>query len=176
MTYRGRLIRPMLVRIARYDTAATQAVDPDGAGSLVDGYDPDFREPRRVDDGSQVGVSTRVDCDPIDLPAQIEDDQWETLRMAAAGDDPATGLSLVFHFADLERLGYIDPTTGDALVPRKSDRLVAIVDPVTREVMQAMPGDGLFCTMAQPRSYGLAGRKRNLLLARFEERAKAPEG
>ncbi len=166
----------MLVRIARYDAGSTASVDPDGSGDRVDGYDPDFREPRRVEDGTQAGRSARVDFEPVDLPAQVEEDQWETMRMAASGDDPATGLSLVFHFADLERLGYIDPMNGDVLVPRKSDRLVAIVDPATGEVMQAMPGDGLFCVMAQPRSYGLSGRKRNLLLARFEERAKAPEG
>lgn len=176
MSYRGRLIRPVLVRIARYDTGSTLVVDPDGDGAIVDGYDPDFREPRRVDDGTQAGRSARVELEPIDLPAQVEDDQWETLRMVASGDDPITGLSLVFHFADLERLGYVDATTGDALVPRKSDRLVAIIDPASREVMQAMPGDGLFCTMAQPRSYGLAGRQRNLLLARFQERSKSPEG
>lgn len=172
--YRGRLIWPMLARIARYDTAAT-AADPDGAGPETTGYDPIFREPRRVDDGSQVGRSAREDMAPIDIPVQVEDDQWEALRMATAGDDPGTAISLIFHFRDLERLGLVDATTGDALCPRKGDRLVAIVDSRTLAVVQAIPGDGIFCVQAQPRSYGLSGLTRNLLMAMFQERAKSPE-
>lgn len=56
-----------------------------------------------------------------------------------------------------------------------NDRLIAIVDPRNRKVMQTTPGAGLFCTHGQPRSYGLSGQMRNLYLAVFQERGKSPE-
>jgi hypothetical protein len=40
---RGRLVNAFLAEITRLDTVAT-AADPDGAGPLASGYDPDFKE------------------------------------------------------------------------------------------------------------------------------------
>ena len=40
---RGRLIFPFVAELHRLDTAAMATVDPDGAGGLTGGYDPDFK-------------------------------------------------------------------------------------------------------------------------------------
>ena len=53
---RGRLIFPFLAELYRLDTRATATTDPDGAGPLTGGYDPDFKEPVLVDrDGDGIG-------------------------------------------------------------------------------------------------------------------------
>ncbi|MEO7730519.1 MAG: hypothetical protein ABIY55_06065, partial [Kofleriaceae bacterium] len=88
---------------------------------------------------------------------------------------PRTHLLLVFHFRDLEQLDLVDPTTGDVLL-RIGDRLVAIRDQRTGEVVQAVRiPPGLYITEAQPQSFGL-GFRRNLLLVTFNERAVGARG
>jgi hypothetical protein len=89
------------------------------------------------------------------------------------GNSPRAHVVLVFHFRDLERLGLVDPTTGDATL-RVGDRLVAIHDHRTGALVQAVrTPPGLYLTEAQPQSFGL-GFRRNLLLATFNERAVGP--
>ena len=70
---RGRLIFPFLAELRRLDTAAMASTDPDGAGPLTGGFDPDFKEPVLVDrdgDGFVAGdgcsVVTDRDCDDDD--------------------------------------------------------------------------------------------------------------
>lgn len=168
---RGRLIWPFLARIARIDPAGI-AADPDGAGPLTSGYDDDFREPIRLPVAGKVaGASARVELATVDLPVQVEDEEWERLSELRTGDVAGTRVTLVFHFKDLERLGYVDATTGDALIPRKGDRLVSIRDKTTGANVQAIPTPpGLYCVEAQPRSYGLSSLKRNLLVGVFASR------
>lgn len=170
MSYRGRLIFPMLVRIGRIDPAS-MAIDPDGAGPLTSSFDADFREPVRVQNGTQAGASARLESALVDIPAQIEDQEWKSLSMETTGNDPRTTITAVFHFADLERLGFIDPTTKNATCPIVGDRLDAIVDPNTGVVEQKAPG--IYCVHAEPRSYGLGARRRNLLVCTFSERGKS---
>lgn len=68
----------------------------------------------------------------------------------------------------------MDPATGDALL-RVGDRLIAIRDLRTGELVQAVrTPPGLYLTEPQPQ-FGLGGR-RNLLLATFGERAVGPQG
>lgn len=172
MAYRGRLIFPMLARICRIDPAS-MANDPDGAGPLTSGFDDDFREPIRVDDGTQAGAANRLELPPIDIPAQVEDQDWKTLSMEATGNDPRTTITLVFHFADLERLGFVDATTKTATCPIVGDRLDAIVDPQNGLVEQKSPTPGIYCVQATPRSYGLGARRRNLLVCTFTERGQS---
>jgi len=72
-------------------------------------------------------------------------------------------------------MGLVDLATGDALL-RVNDRLVAICDFNTGELVQAIrTPPGLYLTEAQPQSFGL-GLKRNLLLATFDERTLGPKG
>lgn len=167
MPTRGRLIWPFKAEIARLSQEGT-AADPDGAGPLTSGYDPVFREPIK-----QAGVVRRVELDPIMVPCQVEDRAWEALMASAGGDDPRIEMTLVFHFRDLERMGLVDATTGDALI-RKNDRLVAIRDYRTEAVIQSVTTPpGLYVTQALPRSYGLSGLSRNLLAVTFESREQS---
>ena len=103
---RGRLIFPFLAELRRLDTAAMASTDPDGAGPLTGGFDPDFKEPVLVDrDGDGIAERERTELPAIRVPCQVEPKVFEDLRMLASGDSPRSDISLVFHFKDLERLG-----------------------------------------------------------------------
>ena len=170
MGYRGRLIFPFLARLSRLDTTAT-AADPDAAGPLTSGFDPVFREPRLVPaSGTQVGTDPRVYMAPIDLPCQVEDEVWAMLTQMRTGDSPRTEVTLVFHFADLEAGGYVDAATGQALVPCRGDRLDSIHIHPTGEIEASVPAPGLYVTHSQPRSFGLGGKRKNLLVVTFRNR------
>jgi len=173
---RGRLIFPFLAELRRLDTAAMAATDPDGAGPLTGGFDPDFKEPVLVDrDGDGIAERERVELSPIRVPCQVEPKVFEDLHLLATGDSPRSDLSLVFHFRDLERLRLVDAATGDALI-RPNDRLAGLYDLGGRLVQTIRTPPGLYATQAQPRGFGL-GRsrpRRNLLLVTFEARQLAP--
>jgi hypothetical protein len=171
---RGRLIDPFLAEIAQLDTAATSA-DPDGAGPLTSGYDPDFRETRVVPDATWRGRDARREKPSIRLPCQVEIGTFGELQELLTGNSPRSHLVLIFHFQDLERMGLVNPATGDALL-RVNDRLVAIRDFNTGEIVQAVrTPPGLYITESQPQSFGL-GLRRNLLFATFNERAQGLRG
>ncbi len=171
---RGRLINPFLAEIAQLDTVAT-AEDPDSAGPLTSGYDPDFKETVLVPDTGWRGHDARREKPLIRLPCQIEVQSFGELQELLTGNSPRSHLVLVFHFEDLERMDLVDPGSGDALL-RVDDRLVSIRDYHTGELVQAVrTPPGLYITEVQPQSFGL-GLKRNLLFAVFNERALGPKG
>ncbi len=169
---RGRLINPFLAEIARLDTAAT-AADPDGPGPLTSGYDPDFKE-TVVLPVARGGLDARREQPPICIPCQVEVGTFEALQQLAGGNSPDSKVTLVFHFRDLERMGLVDPATGDALL-RVNDRLVAIRDLGSNLVQAIRTPPGLYATEVQPQSFGL-GLCRNLLLVTFEERELGVRG
>lgn len=170
---RGRLLQVFLAEIAQLDPAAT-ASDPDGAGALTSGYDPDFQETVLLPSSRGSGQDARREKPSIRLPCQIEIQAFGELVELATGNSPRSRLVLVFHFADLERLGLVDPITGDARL-RAGDRLVAIRERRTGELIQAVrTPPGLYLIEPQPQ-FGLGGR-RNLLLATFGERALGTQG
>lgn len=175
MGYRGRLIWPFVVRIAPLDRAAT-AADPDGLDVLETGYDHDFREPRQLpDEALQQGRDARVEGEHVDLPCQIEDMAWEQLRMMRSGPAPQFEMVLVFHFAMFEMRGLVDHM-GIATVPRIGDRIVSVHRQIDLSLVEEVPNPpGLFCEEAIPRSHGLSGLHRNLLVCTFRERSKASE-
>jgi hypothetical protein len=171
---RGRLINPFAAELARLDTAAT-AVDPDGPGPLTSGYDPDFQETVLLPSAGRRSRDARREKPSIRVPCQVEVQTFDQLTELATGNSPRSRLVLVFHFGDLEQLGLVDLTTGDALL-RAGDRLVAVRDLRTGVLVQVIrTPPGLYLTEAQPQSFGLGGR-RNLLLATFGERALGPQG
>jgi len=169
---RGRLINPFLAEIARLDTVAT-AADPDGAGPLVSGYDPDFKETIVLEEAG-VRRDARDEMPPIRVPCQVEVGAFEALQQIAAGNSPSSQVTLVFHFRELEHMGLVDPGTGDALL-RVNDRLVAIRDMVGNLVQAVRARPGLYAIEVQPQSFGL-GRARNLLIVRWEERDLGARG
>jgi len=170
---RGRLINPFLAELARLDTVAT-AADPDGAGPLTGGYDPDFKETVLVPATDERGADARKEMPPIRIPCQVEVGAFEALQQLASGNSPDAKVTLVFHFRDLERMGLVDPGTGDALL-RANDRLAAIHDLAGNLVQSIRTPPGLYATEVQPQSFGL-GLSRNLLLVTFEERELGPRG
>ena len=172
---RGRLIFAFLAELHRLDTAAMAAVDPDGPGPLEGGYDPDFKEPVLVDtDDDGIGERVRQEHPPVRVPCQVDTKAFEELRMFASGNAPRSRIDLVLHFKDLERLGLVDPATGDALV-RPGDRLGAIYDKAGALVQAVRTPPGLYVTEARPIGFGLnlARPRRNLLLVTFEDRQPA---
>jgi hypothetical protein len=167
------LINAFAAELAQLDTAAT-AADPDGLGPLTSGYDADFQEPVLVPIAAGGGQDARREKPAIRVPCQVEVQAFAELTELATGNSPHSRLVLVFHFVDLEQLGLVHPTTGDALL-QVGDRLVAIRDLRTGELVQAIrTPPGLYLTEAQP-EFGL-GRRRNLLLATFTERALGARG
>lgn len=169
---RGKLINAFLAEIARLDTVAT-AGDPDGAGPITSGYDPDFKETVVLEDAGP-RRDARREMPPLLIPCQVEVAAFETLRQLASGNSPDSRVTLVFHFRDLERMGLVDPASGDALL-RVNDRLVAIRDLAGALVQAVRTPPGLYATEVQPQSFGL-GRSRNLLLVTFEERELGVRG
>ena len=91
---RGRLIFPFLAELRRLDTAAMATTDPDGAGALTGGFDPDFKEPVLVDrDGDGVAERERTELPAIRVPCQVEPKVFEDLRMLASGASPPSARS-----------------------------------------------------------------------------------
>lgn len=175
MGYRGRLIWPFIARIAPLDRAAT-AADPDGVAGFDSGYDDVFREPRQLPtSGTQEGRDARVEGELVDLPCQIEDAAWDQLRMMRTGASQQFEMLLVFHFEALELRGFVDHM-GIATVPKIGDRIVSIHRSVDLSLVEEVPNPpGLFCVEAVPRSHGLSGLHRNLLVCTFRERQTASE-
>lgn len=172
---RGQLIFAFLAEVFRLDTAAMAASDPDGAGPLTSGYDPDFKEPVLVDtNGDGVAEPFRREYTPVRVPCQVEPEALEALRMFASGNAPRSSVDLVFHFRDLERLGLVDAATGDALI-RPGDRLGALFDVKGQLVQRVRTPPGLYAKEARSLGFGLHRAKpsRNLLLVSFEDRPAA---
>ncbi len=172
---RGRLIFSFLAELHRLDTLATATEDPDGAGPLDGGYDPDFKESVLVDTNDDgIGERIRREHPPVLVPCQIEPEVFDQLRMFASGNAPRSSIDLVFHFKDLERMALVDPATGDALI-RLGDRLAAIYDKKETLVQEVRTPPGLYVTEARPIGFGLnmARPRRNLLLVSFNDRQPA---
>jgi hypothetical protein len=172
---RGSLIFRFVAQLHRLDTAALAQDDPDGAGPLTGGYDPDFREPVLVDaDDDGIAEQLRRELPPIRVPCQVEPEAFEALRMTPNGNAPRSELALVFHFRDLERLGLVDTASGDALI-RVGDRLGALYDVAGNLVQAVRTPPGLYVVEARPIGFGLHRAKpsRNLLLTTFSDRPEA---
>lgn len=166
---RGRLIFQFLAELYRLDSFA-MATEPHGPHAS--GYDPDFKEPVLFDaDGDGVAEPFRREHPPIRVPCQVSSKTFEEMRMTPAGNSPRSDLELVFHFRDLERLGLVDATSGEALI-RPSDRLGGLYD-LDGNLVQKIRG--LYVTEARIAGFGLSRRRprRNLLIVSFEDRPAA---
>ena len=149
---RGRLIFPFIAVLWQLDAETAQ--------------DPDFREPAR---------GPRHERGPLEVLCQVENGRQDELRMGPTGNTPDSRLSLVLHFADLERAGLVHPQTGEALL-RTGDRLDALKQRDGTLVQRFRNPPGLFATEVRPIGFGLGrgASRRNLLLVSFEDRRQAP--
>lgn len=152
MSYRGRLIHPLVAVIGQYDTTATNAAAR---------YDRDFREPGRLAKGTMARVEKP---ERLRLPAQIEPDVGEQQRQVATGNDPQLAYKITLHFADLEVRGLVD-SKGNAKI-NLGDRLVQIEN-VAGQVLWTPPQE-MLCVFVEPRGFGLGGA-RNLLVLTFRD-------
>lgn len=167
---RGRLIFAFSAEVYRFDPTGTREAVPDGTDT-VGGYDDDFKEPVLVDsNGDGLSDFTRREFLPVRIPCQVEPMKDEELRMTDGGNVPDSSLDLVFHFADLERLGLVDPYSKAPLI-KQGDRLTALYDRAGA-LVRKLPGKGLYATEARSIGFGLGLRRssRNLLLVRFQDR------
>lgn len=171
---RGRLIFPYAVDIARLDQVAT-AADPDGAGPLTLGYDPDFREPVLVPDSSRLGVSARKEATLVRIKAQIDPDSFLMLQAVANGNSPESRVTIVAHFRDLENAGLVEASTGMAVF-KTGDRLDAIYSLSGVLVQKILNPPGLFLTEAKPTGWGLGSPRPNLLELTFSSRDQGLTG
>ena len=165
---RGRLICPFLAEVARLDTAATSD-DPDGSGPILGGMDPIFREPVKVptDSDDEIGTTNRVELPVVQIPVQIEAEQFDRLQMLANGLSPRGVIRLIAHFRDLETMGLVHPDGSAAF--DTDDRLVRIL---RKDGVLVQEFTGLYLTQAIPRGWGLSTSvpKRNLLFLDFMSR------
>lgn len=167
MAYRGRLIFPFLVELAPIDVVAS-AGDPDGGGPLTAGYDPDFRERVVLPTSDRVGNVSRIEGATFQIPGQFgSTDSFRRLQMASTGNLDNTGFTVLFHFADMEALGLVEPTTGTALI-KVGDRLNAVYDLGGTLLQSVLPGALVVITEAKP-IFGL-NSARNLLECTFKSR------
>lgn len=163
-TVRGRIIFGFIVDLAQLDTQATAA-----AGA----YDHVFKEPVVTRDPQGRRVSGRKES-TIRLPCQVETGTFQAQQMTPTANAPASKMTLVFHFRDLERLKLIDGATGQATI-RVNDRVVQILTKDGR-IEQVFPNPpGLFVIEATPSGFGFGGRK-ELLVVRCGDRPQAVTG
>lgn len=156
MAYRGRLIVPFLVDLARLDTQLTA-------------YDDTFRTPRvRVIAGKR--IETRTEQPILRVPCQVEpsDDKMQT--QTPGGDAPSTSITLVFHFKTLEKMKLLDEN-GEPTI-RVNTRLAALRRKNGTLIRTYPEKPGIFAVKVQSDGYGLGG-ERNLCLVLFTDR---PQG
>ncbi len=151
-----RLIRPLLVEIARLDTQATA-------------YDNDFREPS-LGGAPPTGEPDRDESDTVQIKAQVEFEGLGRQVQTFTGNMPDSQLVLVLDFDDLAKRGLIDAASNETSL-RVNDRVVSIRNG-KGILIQSFPNPpGLFITELRS-SYGME-RDRNIILAFCNDREKA---
>lgn len=175
---RGRLIRPIMIELARLDTLATSLTQPDADADsgTSPGYHSNFREVRVLPPNDQTAVGAprgdsarREKC--IRCLAQWEVNNFDFTQQWASGSSPSHRIGLVFHYRDLEKRGLLDDN-GRALI-HVNDRVSAVFHAKSGKLIQRFDvteGQGLFITEVEPGSMGLSGQHRNILLATAEDR------
>lgn len=155
---RGRLVFPFSVELASLDIEGTAAA----------GYDLIFKETKLTPTSDGLGVSTRAEI-LQKVPGQFADQsQLLALQEATTGNLAQASFVVLFHFRDLERLGLVEQTTGNATI-KVGDRLNAIFDIHTDVLVQTIRNPpGAFVVKATPR-FGLDSR-RNILEVTFRSR------
>jgi len=111
---RGRLINKFVAVVSRFDTEETADV-------VGGGYDPEFDEPLPVDDGTQLGASSRRYMAEIRIPVQLDRKSWGETQMTRGGKQVKADIVLVFHWPDLFNMGLID-SDGEPIL-KKGDRI-----------------------------------------------------
>jgi hypothetical protein len=141
-----RLIQPFVAIIARLDPHATSEVSGGG-------YDVVWRTVKPVDDGTQLGDSSRVEMAEIAIRCQLDRSEWGQQVLAPSGVTDVNGPILTMLWADLERLALLD--SDGAPVFQVGDRVVRIerIDGVVDQTFPDPPG--LFLVNFERAGHGL---------------------
>jgi hypothetical protein len=142
------LLFPSDIEIFPLDVAS-MAADPDGAGALTTGIDPDYRAPALLPSADRTGKVNRLEGTAITIPAQVDPESLERLQMMPTGDQNGGTVFFTVKFADLEESGLLD-SKGNPKLRRarigsikKDDEVVyAFPDPPGMFVDQVVPSTG----------------------------------
>lgn len=156
---RGRIICPFVAELAQLDTELTTT-------------DPLFREVRSTIDLAGKRTKTRAEK-PAKCRCQVETGTFELQSMTTAGNAPASALTLVFHFQDLEEAGLVDAETNRAKIG-VNDRLVKILNAEDEKVACDFARVPVYITEATPSGFGFGGRV-ELLVCRMGDRPQAAQ-
>jgi len=163
---RGMLINKFVAVIRRLDTVATAAV-------VGGGYDKEFDAVRVVNDGTQIGSSSRREMDELRLNVQLDRDSWGRNTPGRGGRQVVADIVLVFHWPDLENGGLIG-TDGEPLL-KVGDRIDKI-ETVMGDVESTFKNPpGMFITEFERAGHGLNpfGTPRTNLLYTYCSYARA---
>jgi hypothetical protein len=175
------LLYPSLVVISRLDIQSTRRVDPDGAGPITGGYDPDLREPYVYSAGTEdaVKTDTRRYLPAIRVPCQVEVKDFEEVRQKFGGDAPVTQMTFVLHVKDLRRLGY---WLTDAQCERGGGPSLKTNDRIDRVETMRQPGvvayplkEPLYIYELEPGSWGMGPSGQDLVIVWTANRPALPE-
>lgn len=148
MTLRGRLIQQLVCVLRRVDPATTAAV-PGG------GYDPEFSEPLHVDDGTQLGSTSRRELPALRLRCQADRDRTAggtAKRLTAAGQQDVVPWVLTLHRPEIEAAGLV---TNGVVQIHPGDRVEAL-ETVAGAVTRSFPvPPGLYVTGVDDGGFGL---------------------
>ncbi len=162
---RGRLINKFVAVIKRLDTVATAAV-------VGGGYDPEFDAVIPVDDGTQLGATSRREMADLRLPVQLDRTSWGENNPTRGGKQTVADVVLVFHWPDLENMGLIG-ADGEPVL-EESDRIdrIETVKGAVEATFKNPPG--MFITGFTRAGHGLSpfGTSRTNLLYTYCSYAK----
>ena len=113
------ILQPVIAVIHRLDVKGTRQHDPEGVATS--GYDEVLQEPITYNTPTGTKVDSRREFAPIKVPCQLENLTDEQLDQMITGDTPVSNMVLVFHRADLERLGLLDSNRNTII--KKGDRV-----------------------------------------------------
>ena len=102
---RGRLINKFVLVLKQLDTLETGAVSSGG-------YDDEFGEVLAVDDGSQMGSTSRREKDVLRIDCQLDRSNWESDNVRQGGHEKIIDNIIILHMVDLEEMDLID-SNGD---------------------------------------------------------------
>lgn len=144
---RGRLIQRFWCVLRRLDTQATSTV-PSG------GYDSEFGEPVMVDDGTQLGSSSRREEAAIRLQCQLNRDPRLGIDiMTRGGHQEDSKLEIVLFMEELETGGYLQSDGKPDI--HAGDRIEAIEDLAGNTVVTFDEPPGMFVKNGEFAGYGL---------------------
>jgi hypothetical protein len=184
MVFRVPLLFPNAVVISRLSTQLTRDNDPDGAGPLVGGYDPDFNEPYAYEDtetspqtGEELRTDTRIYLPQIRIPCQVETTDFEEVRQTFGGDAPVTDMTFVLHNKDLRQMGLLDESEECACVPKlkTNDRIDRVERRGSRKVTQRFK-ESLYIYEIKPGSWGMGPSGQDLQIVFTSSRPSTSTG